>query len=127
MIRIHLTAADWARVRFAPHPAPLQELNAAFMTLCHPGDTLLLGRWRQRLFRSLPAAVEPLADLVPVRQAPLFLDVFGDDLGEALDTPRATSPALVRAELERVYADAPSPAPPWVRGLHRGDADAWRV
>ncbi|WP_431042078.1 ArsR family transcriptional regulator [Streptomyces sp. P1-3] len=127
MIRIHFTAGDFARVRFAPRPAPLQELNAAFMQMTHPHDALLFGRWRGRLLRSLPAVVEPLADLVPAGEAPAFLDVFSDALTEGLDTVRASRPGWVRAEIERVYSRHASPAPPWIRDLHRGDADAWQL
>ncbi|WKX72707.1 helix-turn-helix transcriptional regulator [Streptomyces sp. XD-27] len=127
MIRIHFTAADFARVRFASRPAPLQALNTAFMQMSHPHDALLFGRWRQRFLRSLPAAVEPLADLVPAGEAPAFLDVFGDTLTEGLDAVRAAPPDRVRAELERVYARHALPAPPWIRDLHRGDADAWQL
>ncbi|GGX97995.1 ArsR family transcriptional regulator [Streptomyces hiroshimensis] len=124
MIRIHFTAADFARVRFAPRPAPLQELNAAFMMAFRRDDQLLFGRWRQRLLRHLPSAVEPLGDLVPAGAAPAFLDVFGDTLDDALDSVLAVRPELVRSEIERVYAGHAAPAPPWVRELHRGDAGA---
>ncbi|MFE6778928.1 ArsR family transcriptional regulator [Streptomyces sp. NPDC057702] len=127
MIRVHLTAADLARVRFAPRPAPLQELNAALLTMVHPGGALRYGPWRARLLHRLPEATLPLRDLVPGAHAPGFLDVFADDLRAALDTPRATPVARVRAELARVYADQPAPPPAWVRDLHRGDTDAWRV
>lgn len=127
MIRVHLTAADLARVRFAPRPAPLQELNTALLALSHPGGAALYGRWRQRVLHRLPHAVRPLQDLVPGLRAPRFLDVFGDDLDQALATPRATPVPVVRAELARVYADHPGPPPPWVRELHRGDAGAWQV
>ncbi|MFG3508934.1 ArsR/SmtB family transcription factor [Streptomyces sp. NPDC047821] len=127
MIRIHLTAADMAHVRFSVRPAPLQELNAAFMTMFRPDGDLLSGHWRRRLLHSLPATVRPLGDLVPATDAPRFLDVFGGTLEEGLDTVRASRPSLVRSELERVYARHPAPPPPWVRDLHRGDAHAWRV
>ncbi|MES4903626.1 MULTISPECIES: winged helix-turn-helix domain-containing protein [unclassified Streptomyces] len=127
MIRIRFTAADFARVRFAPRPAPLQELNVALTRMCLPGDAPLYGRWRRRLLRSLPAAVGPLRDLVPAGRAPAFIDVFSDDLKEGLDTVRAARPALVRSEIERVYAGHPAPAPLWIRDLHRGGADAWRL
>ncbi|GHF47199.1 ArsR/SmtB family transcription factor [Streptomyces morookaense] len=126
MIRIHLTAADFARIRFAPRPAPLQELNTALMMLVRPHDELLFGRWRRRLLRSLPASALPLADLVPGAQAPCFLDVFDDSLEEGLHTVRTTDPDLVRSELERVRAGHAAPAPAWIRDLHRGDADAWQ-
>ncbi|MFG2288128.1 ArsR/SmtB family transcription factor [Streptomyces sp. NPDC048595] len=127
MIRIHFTAADFARVRFAPRPAPLQELNVALLRMSRPDDAVLFGRWRQRLLRALPAAAEPLADLVPAGEAPRFLDVFSDSLAEGLDTVRAGRPEVVRAEIERVYARHPAPAPPWIRALHRGDAEAFRL
>ncbi|MEU4491924.1 winged helix-turn-helix domain-containing protein [Streptomyces sp. NPDC023998] len=127
MIRIHFTAGDFARVRFASRPAPLLELNVALMRMCRPDDELLLGRWRRRLLHSLPAAVEPLGDLVPAGEAPKFIDVFSDTLKEGLDTVRASQPELVRSEIERVYAKHPSPAPLWIRDLHRGDADAWQL
>ncbi|WP_058041605.1 winged helix-turn-helix domain-containing protein [Streptomyces roseifaciens] len=124
MIRIHFTAADFARVRFAPRPAPMQELNAAFMMAFRRDDQLLFGRWRQRLLRSLPASVEPLADLVPAGAAPGFLDVFSDTLEDALDSVLAARPELVRSEIERVYAGHAAPVPPWIHELHRGDAGA---
>ncbi|MEV4926169.1 helix-turn-helix domain-containing protein [Streptomyces roseoverticillatus] len=131
MIRIRFSAADFARVRFAPRPVPLQALNTAFMMLFRGDDHLLFGRWRQRLLRTLPAAVEPLGDLVTAAGAPLFLDEFGEGCGDAPedgpDAVRAAPPGLVRAELERVYAGHPAPPPPWVRDLHRGDAGAWQV
>ncbi|MEU8686267.1 winged helix-turn-helix domain-containing protein [Streptomyces sp. NPDC048611] len=127
MLRIHFTAADFARVRFAPRPAPLQELNVALMKMCYPDEPLLFGRWRRRLLRSLPPVVQPLGDLVPAEAAPNFLDVFSDTLEDGLDTVRAAPPALVRSEIERVYARQPAPAPLWLRDLHQGDGAAWHV
>lgn len=125
MIRIRFTAADFARVRFAPRPAPLQELNAALMTMTRPDDEVFFGRWRRRLLRSLPGAALPLKDLVPGEVAPLFLDVFSDTLAEGWEAMRDTRPELVRSELQRAYAAQPSPAPAWIRALHGGEAGAW--
>ncbi|MFI9719653.1 winged helix-turn-helix domain-containing protein [Streptomyces sp. NPDC052396] len=125
MIRIHLTAADFAAVRFAPRPAQLHELHSALLMLSGREHQLLYGRWRQRLLRTLPPAAEPLADLVPGGRAPAFLDVLAPTLPQGLDALRSLSPEFVRAELERVYAN--SPAPPWIRGLHQGEATAWRT
>ncbi|MFF2807306.1 ArsR/SmtB family transcription factor [Streptomyces sp. NPDC058000] len=127
MLRIHFTAADFARVRFAPRPAPLQELNVALSAMCRRDAAPLFGRWRQRTLRALPTAAQPFGDLVPGLRAPSFLDQFGDDLTEGLESVRATSPNVVRSELERVYAGAPTPAPRWVHDLHRGDPDAWQL
>ncbi|MEV6840540.1 winged helix-turn-helix domain-containing protein [Streptomyces sp. NPDC051133] len=52
-----------------------------------------------------------------------------DTLQDGLEAARSWRPEPVRAELERVYAGIPSlsPPPPWVRDLHRGDADAWQI
>ncbi|MFJ5546397.1 helix-turn-helix domain-containing protein [Streptomyces sp. NPDC093225] len=127
MLRIHLTADDLARVRFPPRPAPLQELHAALTTAVAPGPNLpLVGRWRARVLRSLPAAANPLSDLVPGGRPPAFLDVLGETLEEAFERIRTTRPEHVRAELERVYG-AGRPAPRWIRGLHAGEAASWQT
>ncbi|MFJ9407195.1 ArsR/SmtB family transcription factor [Streptomyces sp. NPDC101393] len=127
MIRIRFTSADFAGVRFAARPAPLQELNVALMRMCLPHDELLFGRWRRRLLHALPPAAGALRDLVPGARAPAFLDVVSDTLQDGLDTVRAARPELVRAEIERVHAPPASPPPPWIRALHGGDAEAWHV
>ncbi|MGW1892285.1 ArsR family transcriptional regulator [Streptomyces sp. NPDC002004] len=125
VIRIHFTADDFARVRFAPRPSPVPELHAALMMLAAPHEELLFGRWRHRLLRILPDAVDPLADLMPDGVAPAFLDVLGDTPDEGFALIRGTGPELVRAGIEQVYARRP--APPWIRALHGGDAEAWRI
>ncbi|MER7954460.1 winged helix-turn-helix domain-containing protein [Streptomyces sp. NPDC096030] len=125
MTRIRFTAEDFARVRFAARPAPLAELNAAFMMLFSGGGKLLHGRWRRRVLRSLPDAVAPLADLVPGGDPPRFLDVLGETPAEGLDLMEAAPAELVRSELERIYAGRPSPR--WIRELHAGEKGAGRV
>ncbi|MFF6843680.1 ArsR/SmtB family transcription factor [Streptomyces tanashiensis] len=127
MLRIHFTAEDFTRVRFAPRPSPVPELHAALMMLGAPHEELLFGRWRGRLLRALPGAAEPLADLVPGGVAPSFLDVLGETRQEGLALIRAARPECVRSELERVYAAGRAPVPPWIRALHAGSAEAWRV
>ncbi|MET9465911.1 regulator [Streptomyces sp. NPDC006544] len=104
MIRIHFTAEDFARVRFAPRPSPVPELHAALMMLGAPHEELLFGLWRNRLLRSLTSAVGPLADLAPDGLAPAFLDVLGDTLDEGVALIRAARPESVRAGIEQVYA-----------------------
>lgn len=108
MLRIHFTAADFARVRFAPRPAPLIELNTAFMKATSTDDPLLYARWRQRLLRSLPPTVLPLRALAPAGNAPVFLDTYNDSLTDALESIRATHPTAIRSELQRIYASAPT-------------------
>ncbi|MFD7668047.1 ArsR/SmtB family transcription factor [Streptomyces sp. NPDC059788] len=127
MLQIHFTTADFARIRIAPRPAPLLELNTAFMKMASGDNPLLFGRWRQRLLRSLPPAVLPLRDLVPGGRAPSFLDVYSDSLPEALETLRSSRPTLISTELRRVYAAGPHPPPAWIQALHRGDDDAWSL
>ncbi|MER7705688.1 ArsR family transcriptional regulator [Kitasatospora sp. NPDC097605] len=126
MLRLHFTSADLALIRFAPRPAPLQELHAALATAVAPrGGPPLFARWRGRVLRSLPAAADPLADLVPAGRPPAFLDVLGDTLADGFARIRATGPGVVRSELERVYGAVPAPG--WIRGLHEGDETAWRT
>ncbi|MFD4656060.1 ArsR/SmtB family transcription factor [Kitasatospora sp. NPDC058444] len=127
VLRIHFTPQDFARVRLASRPAPLQELNVALATMCRRGDDLLHGAWRRRALRALPQAALPLADLVPAGLAPGFLDVVADSLPEALDEVRAAPSAFVRAELERVHRPVRTPVPAWIDDLARGDAEAWRL
>ncbi|KOG76567.1 regulator, partial [Kitasatospora aureofaciens] len=127
MLRIHFTAADFARVRFAPRPAPLIELNTAFMKATSTDDPLLYARWRQRLLRSLPPTVLPLRALAPAGNAPVFLDTYNDSLTDALESIRATHPTAIRSELQRIYASAPHPPPPWIRALHQNDPGSWHL
>ncbi|GGZ04366.1 transcriptional regulator [Streptomyces avidinii] len=87
----------------------------------------LFAPWRGRVLRSLPAAANPLADLVPAGHPPSFLDVIGDTMADGFEQIRATGPRLVRSELERVRVYAAVPAPRWIRGLHAGDETAWRT
>ncbi|MEW1635963.1 winged helix-turn-helix domain-containing protein [Streptomyces sp. NPDC093801] len=125
MLRIHFTAEDLSRIRFAPRPAPLQELHAALTTAVAPRTGPLFAPWRGRVLRSLPAATGPLADLVPAGRPPSFLDVLGDTMADGFRLIRAAGPGLVRSELERVHGAVP--APRWIRGLHAGDATSWHT
>ncbi|MFJ7126289.1 ArsR/SmtB family transcription factor [Streptomyces sp. NPDC098101] len=126
MLRVHFTAEDFARMRFAPRPSPVAELHAALLMLGAPHEELLFGRWRGRILRALPGTAGPLADLVPGGEPPSFLDVLGETREEGFALLRETRPELVRSELERVYAGRGA-APPWIRGLYGGEAGAWRT
>ncbi|MER5493526.1 winged helix-turn-helix domain-containing protein [Streptomyces sp. NPDC002490] len=127
MLRLHFTPADLARVRFAPRPAPLQELNAALTAMVTADGGPRRAAWRRRALRSLPRSARALVDLVPAGRAPGFLDVFADSLPAALDQAYEVPARRLRAELEHVYAPVPRPAPAWVRDLHRGDPAARSV
>ncbi len=125
MLRVHFTAEDFARIRFAPRPAAHQELHAALTTAVTQRGGPLFAPWRGRILRSLPAATSPLADLVPAGRPPSFLNVVGDTMADGFEQIRATSPGLARSELERVYGAVP--APRWIRGLHAADETAWHT
>ncbi|KOT40904.1 regulator, partial [Streptomyces sp. NRRL WC-3701] len=90
-------------------------------------DPLLYARWRQRLLRSLPPTVLPLRALAPAGNAPVFLDTYNDSLTDALESIRATHPTAIRSELQRIYASAPHPPPPWIRALHQNDPGSWHL
>ncbi|MBM7168658.1 winged helix-turn-helix transcriptional regulator [Streptomyces sp. G44] len=125
MIRIHFTADDLARVRFAPRPSPVPELHAALLMLGLPREELLFARWRSRLLRNLPSTAEPLADLAPTGVAPAFLDVLGETPEEGYALIREAAAEEIRTGIEQLYGRRPPP--PWIRALHRGDAASWRT
>ncbi|MEY9873062.1 DNA-binding transcriptional ArsR family regulator [Streptacidiphilus sp. MAP12-33] len=127
MLRLHLTADDLARVRFAPQPAPLVELKLSLMMLRRNDGDALFGRWRRALRRDLPVTTRPLWDLVSGDLGPPFLDPVSTGLDEGLAELRATPPDLVRSGVERVHADRGGTPAPWVRGLVDGDERAWRL
>ncbi|MFE0463952.1 winged helix-turn-helix domain-containing protein [Kitasatospora sp. NPDC058965] len=127
MLRLRLTAADLARVRFAPRPAPLVELKLALMMLRRTDGDALFGRWRQGLRRSLPVTTRPLWDLVSAHLGPPFLDPVSTGLDEGLHAVRSTPPELVLAGVERVRADRGRAPAPWVRDLVGGEEQAWQL
>ena len=63
MLRVHLTAEDLLRTRFASQPAPLIEVALALATLQRPDP--VFGHWRRRAAAQLPARARPLLDLIP--------------------------------------------------------------
>lgn len=123
MIRVHLTAQDLLRTRFATHPAPLIELGHALAAL-HRRDPAL-ARWRRAAATGFPAAARPLLELVPPSATgPLFLDPISTSLGEGLDLVQRAPDHFVAAELKRVSGSR-RPAP-WVRLLADRDPQSWR-
>lgn len=127
MLRLHFTATDLLRTRFAAAPAPLAELSLALMSLrCAPGGSRVRN-WQQRTWRRIGPRARPFAELVPsASKSPRFLDPILADLPEALDAVRAVAPRTARQEFRRVF---PSEAPvtTWVRALDDHDRTAWRA
>ena len=123
MIRVHLTARDLLRVKFASHPAPLIELGIAIASLHRREPTL--ARWRRTAATGFPAAARPLLKLIPASATgPVFLDPVSTRLDEGLDLVQRAPAGLVAAELDRVSR---TPRPElWLQLLADRDPDTWR-
>ncbi|WP_405987991.1 regulator [Streptomyces sp. NBC_00986] len=115
MLRIHLSTDDLARIRFAPHPAPLYELNAALMMLYRKDSDPLSARWRQRVRRSLPGSSRPLRNLVSGLRCPEFVIVSSATVAEGQGVARSSSPGLIRSGIEMMYPAGTHTAPQWIR------------
>jgi DNA-binding transcriptional ArsR family regulator len=123
VIRVHLTAQDLLRTRFATHPAPLIEVGHALAAL-HRRDPVLAS-WRRVAATGFPSTARPLLELVPPSATgPLFLDPVSASLSEGLDLVQSASASFVRAELERITG--PRRPPLWVQNLADRDQEAWR-
>lgn len=123
LIRVHLTAQDLLRVKFATHPAPLIELGHALAALHRQEPTL--ARWRRAAATGFPAAARPLLELIPASATgPLFLDPVSTGLDEGLDLVQRAPASFVIAELDRVFGT--QRAAPWLRLLADRDPDSWR-
>lgn len=121
MLRVHLTAGDLLKTRFASQPAPLVETVLAVAALQRP-DPVFRG-WRRSAVARLPAAARPLLELVPPSATgPLFLDPVTTGLAEGLELVRAAPASLVTAELQRVSGSRPPT--PWLRLLAARDREA---
>ena len=123
MIRVHLTAQDLLRIRFATHPAPLIELGHALAALHRREPSL--ARWRRAAATGFPAAARPLLELIPASATgPMFLDPVSTGLDEGLDLVGRAPASLVTAELDRVLGTRR--AAPWLQLLAEQDPDSWR-
>jgi DNA-binding transcriptional ArsR family regulator len=122
VLRVHLTAEDLLRTKFASQPAPLIDLGSALLALKRPSP--VLGSWSHRVGAGLPRTARILLDLVPASgTCPTFLDPISDGLNEGLEAVRRTPSAQVTAELHRVFPAGP-PAP-WTALLTMRDQTAW--
>jgi DNA-binding transcriptional ArsR family regulator len=123
VIKVHLTAQDLLRTRFASHPAPLIELGHALAAL-HRHD-LALARWRREAATGFPPEARPLLGLIPASATgPLFLDPVSTSLPEGLDQVQQAPARFVTAELQRVSGTRRPP--PWMRMLAERDTQSWR-
>lgn len=123
MLRIHLTAQDLLRTRFASHPAPLIEVGLALAAMRQQDP--LFAIWRRRAAAGFPPSARPLLELVPASATgPLFLDPVSVSLAEGLELVQQAPAQFAAAELQRV-SGAQRP-PPWVRMLAERDRQSWR-
>jgi DNA-binding transcriptional ArsR family regulator len=123
VIRVHLTAQDLLRVKFATHPAPLIELGHALAAL-HRREPAL-ARWRRAAATGFPPGARPLLDLIPASATgPVFLDPVSTGLDEGLDLVQRAPAGFVRAELDRVLKNRRPPL--WLHLLEDRDPGAWR-
>ncbi len=123
MLRVHLTAQDLLRTRFASQPAPLIEVVLALAALQRrdPG----FGRWRRAAAAGFPVQLRALLELVPPSATgPVFLDPFCTDLAEGLALVEQTPASFAAGEIRRVYA-ARSPTP-LARMLAERDRGTWQ-
>lgn len=123
VLRVHLTAEDLLRTRFASQPAPLIELSHALAALRRRDP--VLGTWRRSAAARFPQAARPLLGLVPASATgPLFLDPVSTGLAEGLEMVQQAPTRVVCGELQRVFGTRPPP--PWVRLLAARDRQTWR-
>ena len=123
MLRIHLTAEDLLKTRFASQPAPLVETGLAIAALKRREP--LFRAWRRSAAARFPLAARPLLELIPPSATgPLFLDPLSADLAEGLELVQSAPASYVTEELRRVAGSRPPG--PWLRSLAARDRDTWR-
>jgi DNA-binding transcriptional ArsR family regulator len=124
VIRVHLTAEDLLRTRFATHPAPLIELGHALAAMQR--NEPALARWRRSVTPGFPLAARPLLELIPPSATgPLFLDPVSTGLAEGRAFVQRSPASFVVSELDRVCAQ-PGRPPGWVQRLAARDPQSWR-
>lgn len=115
MIEMLLEHADVARIRFAH--SPMRELVASIRTLQDPGGQRMYRVWlasvRGRLsepgMELLTALLPGGGRFVPDFLLPAPVEPWGV-VDDELDAVAATSPAVIRAELEQMFPDGTFPA-----------------
>lgn len=123
MLRVHLTAEDLLRTRFASQPAPLIEVGHALAAPQRLDPAF--DRWRRFSAARLPTEARQLLELVPpTATGPLFLDPVSTGLEEGLELVQRAPASFVTSEL-RHMAETRSP-PPMLRLLAERDREAGR-
>jgi DNA-binding transcriptional ArsR family regulator len=122
VLRVHLTAEDLLRTKFASQPAPLIDLGHALFALKRPSP--VLQSWSHRTAAGLPRTARSLLDLVPASgTVPIFLDPISGGLSEGLEEVQRTPSAQVTTELYRLFPAGPPAS--WTALLTMRDQTAW--
>jgi DNA-binding transcriptional ArsR family regulator len=120
VLRLVLTPADLARVRFEAHPGPLVDAALAARALRRP-PAAPLAHWRAATLPALGHRARPLLALTPpTGPTCTFVQPMCRDLDTGLELVRSTPVRTMRAEI----ADLAAPATGWLRRLADGDRDA---
>jgi DNA-binding transcriptional ArsR family regulator len=122
LLRVHLSADDVSRVRFAPDPAPLVEVSLAVAEARRQAPRATGAR------NGLPDAARPLLDLIPeTGRGPLFVDPVSEDLDEGIELVRRSATTVVRSDLTHVWPSWRERPAAWVRDLADGHRDTWDI
>jgi DNA-binding transcriptional ArsR family regulator len=122
MLRIHLTADDLLKTKFAAAPAPLLEIVHAVAALQR--REAVFDRWRRSAAQRLPKKAHPLLELIPPSATgPLFLDPIIADLTEGLEVVQATPASFVGHEVRRLAAVRPPGS--YLSSLAERDRGSW--
>jgi DNA-binding transcriptional ArsR family regulator len=119
MHRIHLTAADLARVRVAPTLGPMGETLFSLTALRGRMEQTQFGAWRRRVRGVLDSRFAVLAAIAPVRPPRFDMAILagpGRDLAESAEIFLASSRHAVQAELD-FYARQHGRVPAALAGL----------
>ena len=121
MLRVHLTAEDLGRIRFAGAPAPI--LEAALMLFemrNRPRGPRGAVDWRGTVRSAFPSSARPLLNLAPCRDRVLFLDVLTADPEEAFSLVRNSTESVHAANYE-IISRMSNHVPPWLLRYIEGD------
>ncbi|HEX5598088.1 MAG TPA: winged helix-turn-helix domain-containing protein [Micromonosporaceae bacterium] len=117
MLRILLTAADLARVRFEAEPGPLIDVALAARALRRP-PVALFAQWRAGITRAIDRRVSPLLAVTPPSGPTCaFVEQLCPDLQTGLVRMRTAPREQVRAAIE----DLQTRPTAWLRRLADGD------
>jgi DNA-binding transcriptional ArsR family regulator len=128
MLRIHFTAADLQRIRWASHPEPLMETVFSLQLLQQPqayGEPFV--RWSTQVQQSLGRREYPLFDLATPDDGTLpellIAPTGAADLSDGLAAAHARPTARITSDLAVTRSQRPD-LPQWIVDVHHGRPEA---